>query len=128
MLDQGFIPVIAPIACDNENNTYNINADYVAGAIAAELHAEKLIYLTDVEGVLMDVKDKTSLISKMKLDEIKEYKDNKIIQGGMIPKIDCCAKSIEKGVAGVHIIDGRVEHSLLLELFTKSGIGTMLLP
>ncbi|WP_303863261.1 acetylglutamate kinase [Alkalibaculum bacchi] len=128
IIEKNFIPVIAPIACDEDNNTYNINADYVAGAIAAELGAEKLIYLTDVEGVLRDVKDKTSLISKIKVDEIQKYKDDKIIQGGMIPKVDCCAESIKNGVAGVHILDGRVEHSILLELFTNSGIGTMLMP
>ena len=128
LIENDFIPVIAPIACDENNNTYNINADYVAGAIAAELGAEKLIYLTDVEGVLRDVKDKTSLISKIKVDEIQKYKDDKIIQGGMIPKVDCCAESIKNGVAGVHILDGRVEHSILLELFTNSGIGTMLMP
>ena len=128
LIENDFIPVIAPIACDENNNTYNINADYVAGAIAAKLGAEKLIYLTDVEGVLRDVKDKTSLISKIKVDEIQRYKDDKIIQGGMIPKVDCCAESIKNGVAGVHILDGRVEHSILLELFTNSGIGTMLMP
>lgn len=128
LIENDFIPVIAPIACDENNNTYNINADYVAGAIAAELGAEKLIYLTDVEGVLRDVEDKTSLISKIRIDEIQGYKDDKIIQGGMIPKLDCCAESIKNGVAGVHILDGRVEHSILLELFTDAGIGTMLMP
>ncbi|MPW26635.1 acetylglutamate kinase [Alkalibaculum sp. M08DMB] len=128
LIDDDFIPVIAPIACDEDNNTYNINADYVAGAIASELKAEKLIYMTDVEGVMKDVNDRESLISKIKLNEIQNYIESKVIVGGMIPKIECCAESIEKGVSGVHILDGRVEHSLILEVFTNSGIGTMLMP
>jgi len=128
LIEDNFIPVIAPIACDEDNNTYNINADYVASAIASELKAEKLIYLTDVEGVLKDFNDKDSLISKIRLNEIEGYIQEEIIVGGMIPKIQCCAESIEKGVTGVHILDGRVDHSLLLEVFTNSGIGTMLLP
>lgn len=128
LIKEDFIPVIAPIACDNHNNTYNINADYVAGAIAAELKAEKLIYMTDVEGVMKDIKDKDSLISKIRVNEIQGLIHENVIAGGMIPKIECCAESILKGVSSVHILDGRVEHSLLLEVFTNSGIGTMILP
>lgn len=127
LIKDDFIPIIAPIACDGENNTYNINADYVAGAIAAQLNAEKLIYMTDVEGVLKDVNDKDSLISKIKVDEIQKLINDQVIAGGMIPKIQCCAESIQNGVSSVHILDGRVEHSLLLEVFTDTGIGTMIL-
>ncbi|MFZ7120100.1 MAG: acetylglutamate kinase [Eubacteriaceae bacterium] len=126
LIKDDFIPVIAPIACDFNNNTYNINADYVAGAIASQLKAEKLVYLTDVEGVLEDVNEKNSLISKIHLNEIDKYIKNNVIEGGMIPKIQCCAESIKNGVSSVHILDGRVEHSLLLEVFTNSGIGTMI--
>ncbi|MFZ7132786.1 MAG: acetylglutamate kinase [Eubacteriales bacterium] len=128
LIKEDFIPVIAPIACDEKNNTYNINADYVAFAVAAELKAEKLIYMTDVEGVLKDIHDKNSLISKIKIEEIQQLIQSNIIDGGMIPKIQCCADSIKKGVSSVHILDGRVEHSLLLEVFTDTGIGTMILP
>lgn len=126
LIKDDFIPVIAPVACDLHNNTYNINADYVAGAIASQLKAEKLVYLTDVEGVLEDVNEKNSLISKINLNEIDKYIKNNVIEGGMIPKIQCCAESIKNGVSSVHILDGRVEHSLLLEVFTNSGIGTMI--
>ncbi|NTW72394.1 MAG: acetylglutamate kinase [Eubacteriaceae bacterium] len=126
LIEDDFVPVVAPIATDDDNNTYNINADYVASAIAGALKAEKLVYLTDVEGVLRDVHDKKSLISKINIKDIEKYKEKEIITGGMIPKIDNCAKSIEEGVNSVHILDGRMEHSLLLEVFTNSGIGTMI--
>lgn len=120
-----FIPVIAPVGTDDNGETYNINADYAASAIAGALDAEKLIFLTDVEGVLKDVDNSDSLISKITLGEVDKYIDKGIISGGMIPKVQCCVEGIKSGVKNVHILDGRVEHSLLLEVFTKSGVGTM---
>lgn len=125
LLENEFIPVIAPIGTDDIGQTYNINADFAASAIAGALSAEKLIFLTDVEGVLMDRNDPASLISKINVDQVPVYMNDGIISGGMIPKVMCCVEGIEKGVKNVHILDGRVEHSLLLEIFTKSGVGTM---
>lgn len=125
LLDNDFVPVIAPIGTDGEGKTYNINADYAASAIAGALNAEKLIFLTDVEGVLRDVDDKESLISKISIDEVDIYKAEGIITGGMIPKVECCVEGLHQGVKNVHILDGRVEHCMLLEIFTKSGVGTM---
>lgn len=119
------IPVIAPIGKDNLGTTYNINADDVALAISKALNAEKLIYLTDVSGVLRDVNDSTSLISEMNLDQAQEFIKNGVIFDGMIPKVKCCVEAIQSGVKNVHIIDGRIEHSLLLEILTPHGIGTM---
>ncbi len=119
------IPVIAPIGKDNLGTTYNINADDVALAISKALNAEKLIYLTDVLGVLRDVKDSKSLISEMNLDQAQEFIKNGVISDGMIPKVKCCVDAIQSGVKSVHIIDGRIEHSLLLEILTPHGIGTM---
>ncbi len=126
LMADDFIPVVAPIATDDCNHTYNINADYVASAIAASLKAEKLVYLTDVEGVLRDVRDKSTVLSQIDIADIPRYKKEGMIAGGMIPKIDNCAASIRAGVKRVHILDGRLEHSLLLEVFTTSGIGTMI--
>lgn len=118
-----YIPVIAPIGVDEEGNSYNINADSVAEAVAEALHAEKLMYLTDVEGV----KDANGeLIYKIHLDEINAMIDDGTITGGMIPKIKGCEKAIKNGVGKVHIIDGRLLHSILLEIFTDTGIGTMI--
>ncbi len=125
LLENDFIPVIAPLGTDENGQTYNINADYAASAIAGALNAEKLLFLTDVEGVLSNVSDKTSLISKITVDEVANYKSDGTISGGMIPKVDCCVEGIKAGVKNVHILDGRVEHCMLLEIFTKSGVGTM---
>lgn len=125
LIEKSFIPVISPIGTDDNGNSYNINADYAAVAIAGALKAQKLVFLTDVEGVLRDVNDSESLISLLKTDEVAELIESKVISGGMIPKVDCCVKAIEKGVQTVHILDGRVEHSLLLEIFTQKGVGTM---
>ncbi len=125
LIDNDFIPVIAPVGTDDFGETYNINADYAASAIAGALKAEKLIFLTDVEGVLRDMKDSKTLISRIEIDEVEAYIKSDVISGGMIPKVMCCVEGIEKGVKNVHILDGRVEHSLLLEIFTKSGVGTM---
>lgn len=126
LIENDFIPVISPIGCDNNGNTYNINADYVAIAIAESVNAEKLMFLTDVEGVLKDFNDKTSVISILTTDIIPSLINNKIIYGGMIPKVEACIKAINNGVKSVHIIDGRLEHSILLEIFTQAGVGTII--
>jgi acetylglutamate kinase len=118
-----YIPVIAPIGTDEDGNSYNINADTVAAAIAAATKAEKLILLTDVEGI----KDEDgNVIFEAHKDEIHEMIDNGVINGGMIPKVLGCVEAIDAGVTGVHIIDGRIPHCLLLEIFTKTGIGTLI--
>lgn len=125
LIDNDFIPVIAPIGTDDSGHTYNINADYAASAIAGALSAKKLIFLTDVEGVLRDVDQKDSLISKIDIYDVDNYIEDGTISGGMIPKVECCVEGIRAGVKNVHILDGRVEHCMLLEIFTKSGVGTM---
>jgi len=118
-----YIPVVAPIGTDADGNSYNINADTVASAIASAVNAEKLILLTDVEGV----KDADgNIVYEAHKNEISEMIDNGVISGGMIPKVQGCMDAIDAGVTGVHIIDGRVPHCLLLEIFTKSGIGTLI--
>ena len=126
LLEDDFIPVIAPIGVDNHGDRYNINADHTAVAIATELSAEKLIFMTDVLGVMTDVSDKSTLVSTLSTSEAKEYIANNIIQGGMIPKVHCCMEAADKGIKHVHIIDGTIEHSLILELLTKAGIGTLI--
>ena len=126
LIDNSFIPIIAPIGSDGEGNTYNINADYAAVAIAAALNAQKLVFLTDVEGVLKDKEDATSLISFLNDQEAKEHIASGVIAGGMIPKVECCMEAIEKGVPMVHILDGRKEHALILEIYIPDGIGTMI--
>lgn len=126
LIDNSFIPIIAPIGADEEGNTYNINADYAAVAIAGALHAEKLVFLTDVEGVLKDKDDPLSLISFLSDEEAEKDIKSGIIAGGMIPKVECCMKAIEKGVSMVHILDGRKKHALILEIYTPNGIGTMM--
>ncbi|WP_088552474.1 acetylglutamate kinase [Calderihabitans maritimus] len=125
LVTEGYIPVIAPIGVGRQGETYNINADYVAGAVAGALKAHKLILLTDVEGIFADLEDKKSLISCIKVDEVPGLINRGIISGGMIPKIQCCVEALEEGVSRAHIINGRIPHSLLLEIFTRKGIGTM---
>ncbi len=121
-----FIPVIAPVAKDMQGQGYNVNADYAASAIAGALQAEKLVFLTDTEGVLKDINDPASLISNIKVTHAEQLIKDGVISGGMIPKVECCIEGVKKGVKTVHILDGRVEHSLLLEVFTDRGIGTMI--
>lgn len=121
----GLVPVIAPIATDGSGGTWNINADTAAGEVAAALRAEKLVFLTDTPGLLRDVKDPGSLIHQLKSGDIKELKRAGVIAGGMIPKIEACLKALDYGVRKTHIIDGRVPHSLLLEIFTNKGLGTL---
>lgn len=126
-MNSGYIPVVGSIALgEDDNRAYNINADICASKIAAELKAEKLMLLTDVPGVLMDHKDTSSLISILRLHQIPKLCIEGVIKGGMIPKIDCCVEAIRMGVEKAHIIDGRIPHSILLELFSTEGIGTMI--
>jgi len=120
----GYIPVIAPIGAGENNESYNINADYVAGDVAGALGADKLLMLTDVEGVFRDYADKSTLITGMTGKEAEKLIAEGIISGGMIPKVQACMNAIDKGVKKVNIIDGRLPHAILLELFTKQGIGT----
>ncbi len=127
LLDNGYIPVIAPIGVGEDGESYNINADYVAAEIAGALQAEKLLLLTDTEGVYKDFADKDTFISTLTVAEAKDYIKSGIISGGMIPKIEACLKSIESGTNKVHIIDGRQPHSIILELLTSSGIGTQVI-
>lgn len=126
LIDTGFIPVIAPIGKDDQGQSYNINADYMAVAIAGSLKAEKLAFLTDVEGVMKDVNDPNSLISFLKAGDVDGYIADGTISGGMIPKVQCCMEAVKAGVNNVHILDGRVKHCLILELYTPQGIGTMI--
>ena len=123
----GFIPVVSTVACsaDDESTVYNINADTAAAKIAIALGAEKLILLTDVKGLMHDVKDEDSLIPEVKLSEIQSLIDEGVIKGGMIPKVECCADTVKGGVKRAHIIDGRLSHSILIEMLSDEGIGTM---
>lgn len=124
LLVNDYIPVIAPIGMDDNFLSYNINADDAACAIAAAMGAEKLAFLTDIEGVYRDFADKSSLISVLTLADADELLASGVIGGGMLPKLQNCIDAVKEGVAGVHIMDGRIEHSLLLEFFTNKGIGT----
>ena len=126
LIDDEFIPVIATIGADATGQAYNINADTVAGAIAESLGAEKLVYLTDIEGLRHDVDDPASLIRQTTADELDALIGDGTIAGGMIPKVDSCIHAVRNGVHNAHILDGRIAHVLLLEIFTDSGIGTMI--
>lgn len=126
LLDQGYIPVISPIAGGENGENYNVNADTAAGIIAGALEADKFLLLTDVKGVLQDVEDPESLISIISKQEVPTMMAEGILQGGMIPKVECAVNALEQGVGSVHIIDGRQPHAILLELFTDGGIGTMI--
>jgi len=121
-----FVPVVSPVGTDRQGNTYNINADYAASAIAGALHAQKLVFLTDVEGILRDKDNPESIIRQLSLADAERYIADGTIRGGMIPKTQCCMDGIRNGVQSVHILDGRTPHSLLLEIFTNEGIGTMM--
>lgn len=127
LIDNDFIPVIAPIGSSEDFESYNINADEAACAVAKAIKAEKLVFLTDIEGVFVDPNDKETLISEMNVNEAKEFIENGIVGGGMLPKLANCIDAIENGVSRVHVLDGRVEHCLLLEFFTEKGIGTAIL-
>lgn len=125
LLGQGYIPVISPVASGEEGQTYNVNADTAAGQIAEALKADKLLLLTDVRGILRDVSDKDSLISTISREEVDQLVEQGILSGGMLPKVECAVSALESGVGSVHILDGRLSHAILLELFTDGGIGTM---
>lgn len=124
-MQNGYIPIVATVAGGYDGNVYNINADLAAAQIAAKLGARKLILMTDIRGLLRDVNDDNSLISVVNVSEVPMLKRDGVIKGGMIPKIDCCVEAVRNGVNRAHIIDGRLEHSILLELFSDEGIGTM---
>ena len=126
LIHGGFVPVISPVGVDADGNTYNINADYAAAAIAGALGAEKLVFLTDVRGIMTDTDDINSVLSEVDVEKVKEMLANKTISGGMIPKVECCLKAIENGAKSVHILDGTIQHSLILEIFTIDGIGTLI--
>ena len=124
LLKQGYVPIIAPIGVGDNGESYNINADYVAAEIAGALKAEKLLLLTDIEGIYKDFNDKSSFISTLHLPEARQYIKEGIIAGGMIPKVEACLTALEQGAGKTHIIDGRLAHSIILEIFTSRGIGT----
>ena len=128
LVAQGLIPVVATIGADASGQAYNINADTVAGALAEALEAEKLIFLTDIEGLRVVADDPTTVIHKASLEVIDEIIRSGNAEGGMLPKVEACARAVRAGVSRAHILDGRVPHALLLELFTDSGVGTMVLP
>lgn len=126
LLKDGHIPVISSVAADDSGQAYNINADTVAGEIAAALGAEKLILLTDTAGILQDYKDPSTLLYKLDIQQARNLIASGVVGGGMIPKVNCCVRSLAQGVKAAHIIDGRIPHALLLEIFTDSGIGSMI--
>jgi acetylglutamate kinase len=126
LLSEGLIPVIATIGADTTGQAYNINADTVAGAIAASLNAAKIIYLSDVPGLLRDVEDPTSLINRITTPDLRTKLASGELDGGMIPKITACVDAVDEGVERAHLLDGRVPHVILLEIFTNAGIGTMI--
>lgn len=127
LLEKDFLPIICPIGLDDEYNTYNINADDAACAIARQMRAEKLAFLTDIEGVYKDPNDSSTLLSELKVSEARKLMDSGYIGGGMLPKLHNCIEAIEHGVSRVHILDGRIPHCLLLEIFTNKGIGTAII-
>lgn len=126
LIDNDFVPVISSIGVDEEGRSYNINADYAAVAVAGALKAEKLVFVTDVAGIMRDVNDPDSVISTIKVDEVKSLIADGTISGGMLPKVECCMAGVKAGVNNVHILDGRIAHCLILEIFTNKGIGTLI--
>ena len=125
LLDRGYVPVISSVAASREGQSHNINADTVAGELAAALDAEKLILLTDTPGILRDRNEPESLIRKIRLSDARQLIQDGVVAGGMTPKTECCIRALAQGVSAAHIVDGRVAHALLLEVFTDAGIGTM---
>ena len=128
LMEENLIPVISTIGTDSNGQAYNINSDTVAAALAGSLKAERLLYLTDIEGLLEDVSDPASKISKIGISSLNDLIEKGIVKSGMIPKAQACIDAIKEGVASAHMVDGRIPHVLLLELFTDAGIGTMVLP
>ena len=127
MLEKGYIPVISTVGCDKKGNSFNINGDTAAAHIAGALGAERLIMMTDIAGILKDKDDPSTLITKITVSEAKKLYEEGVISGGMIPKVDCCIEAIKEGVRKVIIMDGRIPHSILMELLTNEGAGTMVL-
>ncbi|NJM75854.1 MAG: acetylglutamate kinase [Acaryochloridaceae cyanobacterium RU_4_10] len=126
LVENGYIPIVSSVATDETGQAYNINADTVAGEIAAALGAEKLILLTDTAGILKDYHDPSTIIHQLDITQARELIQSGVVSGGMIPKVTCCVRSLAQGVRAAHIIDGRVPHALLLEIFTDSGVGSMI--
>ncbi len=127
LLEKGYIPVVSTIGCDKKGNAYNINGDTAAAFIAGALGAQRLIMMTDIDGILQDKDDPSTIIPTLTVSEIEQLKTDGIITGGMIPKVDCCIKALHEGVKNVVIMDGRVPHSILMELLTDEGAGTMVM-
>lgn len=127
LLERGYIPVVSTIGCDKDGNAYNINGDTAAAYIAGALNAERLIMMTDIAGILYDKDDPRTLIADVTIDEAERLKEQGVVSGGMIPKVDCCIEAIHKGVKNVIIMDGRVPHSILMEILTDEGAGTMVM-
>ncbi len=127
LLEKGYIPVVSTIGCDKQGNAYNINGDTAAAFIAGALDADRLIMMTDIAGILHDKDDPSTLIPEVTVSEAKKLYEEGVISGGMIPKVDCCIEAIEKGVKYVTIMDGRVPHSILMEILTDEGAGTMVM-
>ncbi|MEJ6951547.1 acetylglutamate kinase [Natronospora cellulosivora (SeqCode)] len=127
LINDGYIPVIAPIGIDKNGESYNINADTVAGKLAVALNAEKLIFLTDVDGIRFDPEDEDSRVSSLTFEEIEDWIKQGKIKGGMLPKVESCMEAVSNGVVRTHILNGMVPHPLLLEIFTDQGVGTMIL-
>jgi acetylglutamate kinase len=125
LVAEGLVPVVATIGSDSSGQAYNINADTVAGAIAEELEAEKLVFLTDVEGIRSDIADPTTLLHELGCGELDALVKSGMVSGGMIPKASACTHAVRHGVNSAHVLDGRVAHALLLELLTSEGVGTM---
>lgn len=126
LVEAGYIPIVSSVASDETGQAYNINADTVAGEIAAALGAEKLILLTDTKGILEDYHDPSTLLPKLDIQQARELIESGVVSGGMIPKVNCCVRSLAQGVGAAHILDGRVPHALLLEIFSDLGIGSMI--
>ncbi len=127
MLEKGYIPVISTLGCDEQGKAYNINGDTAAAFIAGALGAERLIMMTDIAGILRDQHDPSTLIPKLTVEQAKELYSSGVISGGMIPKVDCCIEALNRGVESVIIMDGRVPHSILMEILTDEGAGTMVI-
>ncbi|MBE9100833.1 acetylglutamate kinase [Vacuolonema iberomarrocanum] len=128
LVDRGYIPIVSSVAADEHGQAYNINADTVAGELAAALNAEKLILMTDTAGILRDHKDASTLLPELDIQEARQLIESGVVGGGMIPKVTCCVRSLAQGVKAAHIIDGRQPHALLLEIFTDMGIGSKIVP
>jgi acetylglutamate kinase len=126
LLDDGFVPVLSTLGVSDDGRAHNVNADDVAGAVAGAMEAEKVVYLTDIEGVRSDPADAATLVSEMDAARAEEMIASGAISGGMIPKVRSCLRALAAGARGAHILDGRVPHALLLELFTDAGVGTMI--